>query len=408
LQRFPFSWRAGAAMIGGLGLMAGGLGSAAAYLFLILLAPESRAPLASVTSVASLAVLGLGLGLPLFWHGLRAWQGHRDTPFAPPRAAVLALIYLAAVGIGQGVLSFQLSPRLLFPPFHVLAGALPPLIVLAFVGRRLGQATRRREVIGQMASGVVIGGAGAIVLVGLAAVGVALALGALLALTPGGLQSMQSLLEQLQQPGWGQTPDDLLSLLFTPPGMVGLLLVVVIIGPLVEELFKPAGMLFIRRRPGKAAAFLWGVAGAAAFAAAEGMLNGSVSLEAWLIVIVMRIGTALIHCLGGGLVGLGWYALRTSRQPWRALGLYLAAATLHGTWNLVTLGISGTALGLEALGETVVGLGMLSLIGVLAMLFLASVAGLGWLVHWLAADVRSASAASDPNTKIRPQILGTG
>lgn len=379
--------RAGIAALVGLGLVAGGLGSGTAYIFLLLLASEAIFPLASVATVAGLSALGLGLGLFLTWHGLQAWRRDADTSFRPPPVVGLALVFVVAVAAGQGVLSSGFAARLLFPPLHVLAGALPALTVLAFVGRRLGQAARRREIIGLVACGILLGGTGSIVVVGLAGLALVFFLSILVAMTPGGLETLQSLALNLQDPAWWENPENILSLVFTPAGLAGILLLVVVVGPLVEELLKPVGVLLIPRRPGRAEAFLWGLAGASGFALTEGMFNSAVDLNAWLPVVLMRVGASLVHCLTGGLVGLGWYSLRTARRPWRAGGLYLLAVILHGVWNMVTLGLGGVAFGGALLGEATVNLGIALLLGALGLLIVACAVALVGLVRWLQADL---------------------
>ena len=373
--------------LAGLLLVAGGLGSGAVYLSLSLGASEAGFPLTGVTGVASLATLGLGLGVLLVWHGLRAWRGEPDALFRPPHPGGLAIVFVGAVGIGQGILSFGLAPRLLFPPFHVLAGMLPALIILAFAGRRLGGAARQREVVSQVTSGILLGGLGAIVLVGLLGLALAFLLAILVALTPEGLDTLQWLIFSLRDPVWWKDPNNLSSLIFTPAGLAGVFLLTVIISPLVEELLKPVGVLLIWRRPGRAEAFLWGLAGASGFAAAEGMFNSAVDLDAWLPVVLMRVGTSQVHCLAGGLVGLGWYFLRTDGQPWRAVGLYLVAVALHGTWNAVVLGIGGFSFASLGVGEAMASLGIVLLLGLLGLLILVCIVALALLVRWLQTDL---------------------
>ena len=377
--------RAGIAILGGLGLVAGGLGSGTAYLVLAL---STLFPLAGMATVASLAALGLGLGLPLTRHGLRAWRGEADVPFHPPSAVGVSLVFVGAVVIGQIVLSSGFASRLLFPPLHVLAGSLPAVAVLSFVGRRLGQIARRREIVGQMASGILIGGLGSIVLVGLVGLILVFFLVLLAMLMPGGLETLESLALSLQDPAWWEQPDGVLSLIFLPALLVGLLLLVVIVGPLVEELLKPVGVLLIPRRPGRAEAFLWGLAGASGFALTEGMFNSAADLDGWLIVVLMRVGTSLMHCLAGGLVGLGWYSLRTARRPWQAAGLYLLAVTLHGLWNVIALGISG----LVFLGATA-NWAVFLLLAALGLLVVVCIVALDRLVRRLQAELPDEAAA---------------
>jgi hypothetical protein len=93
------------------------------------------------------------------------------------------------------------------------------------------------------------------------------------------------------------------------------------------------------RRPSKARAFLWGLAGGAGFALSEGLFNATLNLKAWGVVALVRAGAAAMHCIGGGLVGLGLYHLISSRRPWRLLGAYGASVTLHALWNASTISI---------------------------------------------------------------------
>ncbi len=374
-------------MLGGLALTMGGLGAGVAYFVLALGASKAPSSLAGVTSVISLAALGLGLGGLTAWHGLRAWRGVPDAPFRLPRARGLALLFIVAVVSGQVVLSFGLAPRLLFPPLHVLAGALPAMTVFAFVGRRLGRAARQREMIAQVASGILIGGLGSIVLAGLAGLAIVVALIIFVAMLPQGVDILQSLLLDLQSPSWWENPDNLLSMIFTPVGLMGTLFLLVVVSPLIEEMLKPIGILFIRRCPGRAESFLWGLGGASGFALAEGMFNSAVDLDAWLPVVLMRIGTSLMHCLTGGLVGLGWYALRTDRRFWRAVGLYLGAVTMHGAWNALALGISGLSFASPRIGDVAANIGLGLLLGTLGLFVLVCTIVLVWLVRRLQAEL---------------------
>ncbi len=372
------------ALLGGAALVMIGLVSGAAYLLLALLLSAALAPLSSMVSLASLAALCLGLGGLLLWHGWRAVRRVPDAPFCPPRLWAWLILLAVALGLGQAVLSYSLAPRLAFPPFHVLAGALPAVSVLAWVGRRLGRASRQRVVVGQVSSGITIAGPAAIVLVGLAALALVLALSLLVAMMPGGQQALQSLARQIQD------PDNLLSLALTPAGLAGAFLLLVVISPLVEELLKPIGLLLVRRRPGQAEAFLLGLAGAAGFAALEGVLNSTIDLDAWLSVALMRIGTSLMHCLAGGLVGLGWHALRSARRPWRAVGLYLSAVALHAVWNSIALGIAALSLASPTLGAAMASLGGALLLGALGLLIVACIVALALLVRWLQANLPAA------------------
>jgi len=373
---------AGVGTLAGLVLSAGGFLGAVVYFALALKGSETTSSLGVVTVIASLATAGLGVGGLMVRHGLRAWRGEPDAHFCPPRVKVLALLFVGAVVGGQAVLSSGFALRFFFPPLHVLAGALPAVTVLAFVGRKLGRAARQREIVSLVVGGILIGGPGAVVLVGLAGLTLVVVLVVTVAMTPGGVDALQSLMFNLQNPAWLGDPDGLLSLLFTPVGLVGVFLLAVVISPLIEELLKPAGVLFMRHTPGQAQAFLWGLAGAAGFALVEGMFNSAVELDAWQPVVLMRVGTSLMHCLAGGLMGLGWYSLRTGRL-WRAAGLYLLAVSLHGTWNAIALGITVFSFESPGPGGNAANVGIWLLLGTLGLLIVVCIVALAVLVRWL-------------------------
>jgi len=114
--------------------------------------------------------------------------------------------------------------------------------------------------------------------------------------------------------------------------------------PALEEAVKTLGVLLMGyRRPGRAQAFLWGVAGGAGFALVEGLLSGSLALgeeQSWAFAIIARGGTVVVHCLAGGLMGLGWQALLSKDRRWRLLTYYVAAVVLHGLWNGLVAGLT--------------------------------------------------------------------
>jgi len=51
-----------------------------------LASPQQAPLLESALMGVSFATLGLGLGGPLAWQGIRALQGYPSAPFRPPRA----------------------------------------------------------------------------------------------------------------------------------------------------------------------------------------------------------------------------------------------------------------------------------------------------------------------------------
>jgi hypothetical protein len=323
----------------------------------------------SIVGTAFIA-LGLGLGLPLGWQGLSSLLGRPSRSFRPwPIGLLLALFALALV-IGQIILVTDFFAFLIFPPFHVLGAALPPMIVMAFVGQRLSAAAvpiRWREVVLQIGSGAFLAtllAFGLEATFGLFTLSVALLI---VALTPNGMAWLQELTANLQDPSWMADPVNPSQVLLSPPIAIALVLIFVAIAPLGEELFKSLGVaLMSYRRPGATRAFLWGVAGGAGFAMAEGLFNAAVALEGWSVVVLVRVGSTLMHCLGSGLMGLGWYYLLRTHRPWHFLGTYVASVSLHVLWNMGAMGMAAISLGTMASGPDEISLA-LSGLGILVL-----------------------------------------
>jgi len=271
-----------------------------------------------------------------------------------------------------------------------LAAVLPPLFFLTFVGRRLaGSDTRWREVVLQLASGAFLAtflAFGLEAVLGLLSMVVVVILAALM---PGGDAWLQELSVYLQDPRWLQNPENLYSPLLSPPILIVLGLIVLVIAPMVEEMFKPLGVVLMGyRRPSKARSFLWGLTGGAGFSLAEALFNGTSSLEGWVGVATMRVGATAMHCLGGGLMGLGWYYLFATRRPWRLLSAYAASVSLHSLWNVAASGmlvvsLSATSSAADEVGLALGGLAILALMAFLSVLALSAIFLIFYLTKWL-------------------------
>ncbi|MBC8264587.1 MAG: PrsW family intramembrane metalloprotease [Anaerolineales bacterium] len=339
---------------------------------------------------ASFTALGLGLGLPLAWQGVSSLQGRPSRLFRPRPARSLIPIFVVAVILGQAALTLDLLPSLTFPPFYILAAVLPPLFFLNFVGRRLAESgVRWRDVVLQLASGAFLATFGAFGLeaaFGLFSIVVMLILAAL---SPDGAAWFPDPSVYLQDPNWLQNPENLYSHMLSPPILVVLGLTVLVVGPMVEEMLKPLGVVMMRyRRPGKAQSFLWGVAGGAGFALTEALFNGASAVQGWAWAAIMRVGATAMHCLGGGLVGLGWYYLFAARRPWRLLGAYAASVGLHSLWNVAAFGVlvvsfSATSSAANEIRLAFGGLLILALIAFLALLASSSIFMIFYLTRWL-------------------------
>ncbi len=123
-----------------------------------------------------------------------------------------------------------------------------------------------------------------------------------------------------------------------PSVIFALFLILAIVAPLTEELFKTLAIwpllgLEVSSREG----FVAGLMSGAAFALFEGAMYASQAVmipdNEWVFFIFGRLGASLLHTFNGGLIG--WAVAKTWRDKkfYRALIAYLIAIFLHGLWN---------------------------------------------------------------------------
>ncbi|MCR4406270.1 MAG: PrsW family intramembrane metalloprotease [Anaerolineae bacterium] len=373
----------------GLSLVATGPLAGAVIVVFALVLPQETSLLSSVLIGASFAALGLGLGGPLAWHGVRALLDYPSASFRPPRAWLLALGFAPVVILGQLFLSLKLVPWLTLPPFHVMAIAIPPACILAYAGRRLAPAgVRWRDVVLQGASGAFLSTTAAFILEMIAGLSLILAVAVIVSLTPSGQAEIEDLLANLQDPLWMANVENLYDLLLRPGVALPMVLMLVVIIPLIEEPLKPLGMLLLSyRRPTRAQAWLGGLACGAGFALAEGLLNTATSAETWGLIAPVRVGASLMHCLTCGLIAVGWQQLLAERRPWKLAGAFVLSLTMHALWNLAAVGIVGVSLTTitHAADELAAlsGLGLIGLLSFLVVLTLGMAGGLVWLTRRL-------------------------
>jgi hypothetical protein len=366
-----------------IGLLSGVMGIVASFLV------PGGDQLALVTFSVSFLALAGGLGSALAWQAWRSIQGKPSRLFRPQRVWLLGLLFVLIVLIGRLVLSRDLLPLLAFPPLHVAAAALPPLFVVALVGCSLGGVTRWRDVVLQLSSGAFLSTSLAFTLEFIVIGGLLTVALIFVASQPGGLERIQDLMTQLQDPAWLQDPANLAPLVRSPLILAFALLVFVAVVPAIEEAVKTVGVgLMSYRRPGLRQTFLWGLAGGAGFALAEGLFNSVGGLDAWAPIISLRVGATLVHCLTGALMGLAWHSALGHRRWLRALGLYFASVSVHSLWNagaaglaFVSLGgIDGEAMEANQMASELVSAAFLALIVTLGLVAGLGLAGLTWFV----------------------------
>jgi hypothetical protein len=347
-------------------ILLGFLGGSAGIVLSVMGSDADR--LVMVTLSVSLTILTVSFGMLLAWHAWQAIQGTPSAVFQPKRTWPLGLLFVLALATGHLVLSMNLQPLVTFPLLHVAATALPPMVILVLVSRGLGGITTWRDVVLQVASGAFLGIFLAFFLEAVAGLGVLAATSVGVVLQPGGQQSLEKIATHLNDPAWLQdVPSFAPAFASSPLILAAVFVFLAAVIPFIEEGAKTIGVgLMGYRRPTLPQAFLWGLAGGAGFAFVEGLLNTAGSLEGWTLIVVVRVGATLLHCLTGALMGLAWYSLLARRRLGYGLGLFFASVAVHSIWNaLSTVNIFFSLQTLEAkvTSETqmMAGLGILAI-----------------------------------------------
>jgi RsiW-degrading membrane proteinase PrsW (M82 family) len=128
-----------------------------------------------------------------------------------------------------------------------------------------------------------------------------------------------------------------------------------VVAPLTEEVGKAVGAS-VFRPTNRRTAFMGGVAAGAGFAMVENVLYASVGGffgGAWEPIVVARMLGAAVHPLASGLVVLGWWEWRQSRDFGQLARRFFAGAGVHAIWNasLVVVAIAASAFQLDSLED---------------------------------------------------------
>ncbi len=288
---------------------------------------------------AALAILRL-VGKPL-----PAWAGR--APDWRITTVVFLVLWPAALLAGQWSGAQTGIANLLFPPLTLLAAGLPILWVISIGMRGLSAGS------GQRNWGLVSVGVAVVPL--LALIAEALVFVAITALVVAFLLSRPELANQITQLGQrlansGMNPEAAARILGPYLRQPGVIYAVAAIGagviPLLEEVFKSLPIWLLAGKgltPGQG--FAAGMLCGASFALVESLgsliqpLGGN-----WAILALGRGGTALLHITTAGIMGWALAATWRDGRFGRLVFGYLAAAGLHGLWNLASLSLGSSPL----------------------------------------------------------------
>lgn len=336
----------------GLGSAVFGVLAGLFYLGLPIVVGDAQYDLLQVNTVAaSLMTITGGGGLLLAWVG---WSGYLGRP--SPRARLphplwLVVVFGALLALGLLVLQLGLAPWL-FPPLHVAATVVPPLffvLLAAYLIDRRRPPVPVLDLTGQLAGGMLIAAALSVLIELMLVAGLLAFVGVLLSLTPGGLERVGTLFGNLRAPELLQDPTVAQTLFSSPVILVAAGVALTVGTPLIEAASKTISLILVglaRRRPTRTEAFLWGVVAGAGFAITGSMISSVTALPDWGGPALLRVGTALVQALTGGLLGLGWHAWLSGTRRWRWGAYFGLAVALQGIWN----GAAGLATLLSAPG----------------------------------------------------------
>lgn len=235
--------------------------------------------------------------------------------------------------------------KYLFPVVHVLVVTVPIFFIMGLAIRKLQFRTPQRAA-GLVATGMA-GGTFFSMLVEVAAILFVLMIAIVILILDPEMQA-KALLFSNRIMIAGDDPEVLMQIflpaLQNPWVLLGILLFVSGLVPLVEEALKPVGFWLLSGRDWTPRdGFIGGMMSGAGFAFMESLLaSAQVVGEDWLILVINRIGTAVMHMLASGIVGWGLASAWQQRKFGRLVGGYLLAVVLHGIWNstAIVLGVA--------------------------------------------------------------------
>jgi hypothetical protein len=365
------------------GLLAAAFSLLAAMAFGLAVALGGGAPLLmSLTLIASLVAMGVGLGVPLAWAAVRSWQQRASPALRLPPAWWLGLIFVGLLVLGQLALDTPLN-AILIPPLHVAVSLLPPLLIVAAITpalQRRAAGLTRRNLVTQFSYGGLAGVLLAILVEIGVVLGVLVAAGVLVGLAPGSQDNLLRLAEELQVEALYGDPMAVLRALMSPGIVLGLGLLVAAVIPLIEEFIKSLGAPIngvVQGRLTRAQAFAFGVIAGVGFSFVEALFYAAQQLpHSWATGVVLRSLTAVIHGAATGLFALGWYEVAAGR-PARFLPYAAGGIAIHAVWN----GLSGLTVvaGLATMDGSQAmmaagGIGAIIAVGLMAATWLAALA----------------------------------
>jgi hypothetical protein len=325
------------------------------------------------------AFIGI-LNIPSVVLTLRSLGGKKDEPAIKPnsfRMASLGLISLPVwLFVGQSITQTTLAAWLL-PWINILALVIPIWWLVEFGRRQLPSGSPQRS------WGLISVSLGVTPLITLLAelvvtIIVLLAVLMILSSDPLWMDKFNQLIIQFNQSRLDPrlVESFFLDLLTSPLVITVIFLTVGLLMPLMEELLKPLGLWALHKRNlTPAEGFSGGLICGAGFALIESATliaqNGGGS--DWGQMVLLRIGTSLLHMTASGFVGWGLASAWKQKKYGRTLFAFLAAIGIHGLWNSLALFVVLLPVITNSSTQTILlqissGVGVFVMVGILVLL----------------------------------------
>jgi hypothetical protein len=307
----------------------------------------------SLALTGALALLVGLLQIPALVFAIRSLRGKVSLvqhPSLIKAASIAGLVWLGIIVTGILAVRTQVA-WFFFVPLTLLAVAVPVWWLVEFSRRGLPRPSPFREwgtlAIGLTAAPLLI----MVIEISMLLV-IALAVLAVFISQPDLLGQLQSIAQDLNlnQGGAEQLEQLIVQLSRNPVIASALFLMIGILAPIVEELFKPMALWFLLNRPLKESeGYSLGLISGGAFALLEsGGLVSQITPETWVQAIVLRAATGLLHIGLSGFVGYQLVSNCNQKRFGHAILYLFGAAGLHGAWNSLALLSSFAAAGAPA------------------------------------------------------------
>jgi RsiW-degrading membrane proteinase PrsW (M82 family) len=356
------------------GVLQGMAGLGLIFGMLALIDSSSRADQegVAVRAIALTVVCALSLvpGVLLTFHGISSMMGEGSDEFRPPIAVQWLVVWGLVLLAGGWAMRFDPPAAWPMPVLHVLAAALPGVVLVALAAR--GAPGFGRPVRGLTWRQVTLAAA------------IAISVGSMIAIYVETIGDFAAVVLMLVHHGafesdfWDtlRKSSDILS---RNEQFVANLIAAAVVAPLIEEFAKGLGVrIMMRRWNTPAQAMVLGAAAGAGFGFLEAMGYGLAGVldhheTRWWLMMLLRGGSTSLHVFNTSLVGLAWWYWSFGKKPRTGWLLFGAAVLMHAVWNGLLVTLTSRIFGLDTLSERAVEIAAYIIVSGVAVLLVGAI-----------------------------------